>query len=836
MPNLEGEKVIFAVAQQPFEIRGEGDVVNTFGTLVPVVMADGEAAHEGDFPNAGLVWWMLRPGIRGLASPGRLLKGVLEPAVRFNRDDPQSQYFQVHRDSVTVVEGEDLLEVVTISDDAVNELRDLISGTPVAELNRPPAGVVLIRWQKQVIGPFKTLSTGEGVAFDVRLATLRADQTVTILSDDEFARVLGPARVLCDVDVSLTAQNRGRADGVLHCRYELLIGPGKASFARPEHPRAKLEADADIIRRLAKRLMTRKERQLLGEALDRLRKSTDEVGAEVTAEERRALELLQRQLGSARTELASLGTAIVESGLLGAQIEQAVEQRAASYIENNLAQLQAQVREKIAESSTRLEELEASRTRLESELTERRATAEKALTHELDELRRQSERELEAAAEKAMKLQQGQQALQTQLEAAVAHFKNERALVAAEVMATLAVLGDAPISPQSVGAAPPLRESQPAPIRVAMPAFVTVPAPASQPTEREFFERFQRHASASGFQYRPIDLVSFHLSVKCGDITILGGLSGVGKSSLPRLYADALSGDSAEARGRYHEVAVSPSWLDMRDLLGYVNALDRRFQPAECGLYQHLVFAQEEFAGKGLDSGISLVNMDEMNLAQVEHYFSGFLQALERPAGQRRVACFSATSVVADDPFSAWGELSLPASLRFVGTVNLDETTKQLSLRLLDRSNFIRIRPHLTAAAGVGLSLGSAPVVQGPPVSYRTFKDWVRPPQLPSDLAVVWDEVRRALAELGTTVSPRRQRAIEQFVASARDVTTQEAALDLQVTQRVLPQLRGALTAGARDSLQQLAEVFERREHDFPETRRNLEEMRDRIGDSGEWL
>jgi len=64
----------------------------------------------------------------------------------------------------------------------------------------------------------------------------------------------------------------------------------------------------------------------------------------------------------------------------------------------------------------------------------------------------------------------------------------------------------------------------------------------------------------------------------------------------------------------------------MRDLPGYVNTLDRRSQPAESGLYQHLIFAHEEFASKGMDSGICLLTLDEMNFAQVEHYFSGFLQ------------------------------------------------------------------------------------------------------------------------------------------------------------------------------------------------------------------
>src|ERR1019366_2064135 len=50
------------------------------------------------------------------------------------------------------------------------------------------------------------------------------------------------------------------------------------------------------------------------------------------------------------------------------------------------------------------------------------------------------------------------------------------------------------------------------------------------PVVLEFFERFERHVKDCGYSYRRQDLASFHVSVKCCDITILGGISGTGKS------------------------------------------------------------------------------------------------------------------------------------------------------------------------------------------------------------------------------------------------------------------------------------------------------------------
>jgi hypothetical protein len=130
--------------------------------------------------------------------------------------------------------------------------------------------------------------------------------------------------------------------------------------------------------------------------------------------------------------------------------------------------------------------------------------------------------------------------------------------------------------------------AQPAEAAFTLPPFACE-EPHSEPWpeigEVEFYERFRKHVKGSGYLYRDVDLASFHLSVKCSDMTVLGGVSGTGKSSLPRLYVEALAGYDVAGSGRYLNVAVSPSWLDMRDLLGHVNTLEGRFQPSEAGIH-----------------------------------------------------------------------------------------------------------------------------------------------------------------------------------------------------------------------------------------------------------
>jgi len=340
------------------------------------------------------------------------------------------------------------------------------------------------------------------------------------------------------------------------------------------------------------------------------------------------------------------------------------------------------------------------------------------------------------------------------------------------------------------------------------------------------FERFCKHVEASGFKHRRLDLAAFHLSVKCNDLTILGGLPGTGKSSLPRLYAEALAGDEFDdGQRRYLHVGVSPSWLDMRDVLGHTNALDRCFQPAESGLYQHLVCAQEEEQQRGTDSRLYFVCLDEMNLAQVEHYFSGFIQALERPHGLREVRCFSPELVSAIDPFAAWPTLRLPRTVRFIGTVNFDETTRQLSQRVLDRANLIRLRPpHLLDAKDPAPTRAT-----GPAVTLRNYRDWIDPsPRLDRSLGELIDRLKEPLTRLGCPLNPRRFNAIRKFVGSAPpEVLKPEQALDLQIAQRVLPQVRNLFRPGAPEALEVIKKTLEAHPSGFPESLLSLEEMGD---------
>jgi ABC-type transport system involved in cytochrome bd biosynthesis fused ATPase/permease subunit len=264
---------------------------------------------------------------------------------------------------------------------------------------------------------------------------------------------------------------------------------------------------------------------------------------------------------------------------------------------------------------------------LKRERDEKRAVFDaeiKGLRAKADE---EIEQERQHLSEQRQALHREQKTLEQAVSQAAARFGAGRSELLSDLLALLPALQATGVLLPPVGAqATSPTEKQRAAIVPLPAAFATSHTQSGQRLdEAEFFERFANHVQASGFRYRDADLKAFHLSAKCTDLTILTGLSGIGKSSLVRLYAEALAGEDVAARARLLTVDVSPSWTEPQDILGSVNLLDRQFEPASCGLFHHLLSAAREHEQAGSRSGIVLVALDEMNLAQVEHYFAGFI-------------------------------------------------------------------------------------------------------------------------------------------------------------------------------------------------------------------
>lgn len=312
----------------------------------------------------------------------------------------------------------------------------------------------------------------------------------------------------------------------------------------------------------------------------------------------------------------------------------------------------------------------------------------------------------------------------------------------------------------------------------------------------DYLLEMQALMEAKGYIVSRAELANFYLALAVSPLVILSGISGTGKSLLPRYFAELT--DSS-----FFAIPVQPQWADNTDVFGYVPTLasDRYVEG-------RLIPAVKEAGANPERLVIAL--FDEMNLAPVEHYFSDFLSVSEtRRRHHESVVTdhlpieLPAISDVLGDQYALLRGVTLPYNLRVVGTANMDETTKSFSPKVLDRAFAIEFDdPDLTAFVGGGSSRGGAPlgrlakrlIEHGNPINVlEAFADSGEMFQYVAELLT---EVQEILRRGGVRFGYRTRDAILLYLHywKAFDLSsamTANAAFDFCLLQKVLPKING---------------------------------------------
>lgn len=311
-----------------------------------------------------------------------------------------------------------------------------------------------------------------------------------------------------------------------------------------------------------------------------------------------------------------------------------------------------------------------------------------------------------------------------------------------------------------------------------------------------------------GLHFNKRLLYAFHTALKTAEwapLTVLAGVSGTGKSELPRLYA--------HFGGLYFApVSVQPNWDSQESMLGFFNSIDNRFdaQPVLNFLAQTQKNWEPEADGyPGLREAMSLVLLDEMNLAHPELYFAEFLSKLELRRGTRLDDIPSLDVKIGSGmrPY----RLSLDRNVLWVGSMNQDETTKSLSDKVLDRSVVIHF-PRPTELKRRQVLKPLTERNRGTILSRKTWGSWWQRKSTFTDVEIApykefVESMNMFLGVAGRAIGHRVWQSVEYYmsnyplVIAAGDDKRAKAeamhtAFEDQLVQKVMPKLRGIDTRG----------------------------------------
>ena len=336
--------------------------------------------------------------------------------------------------------------------------------------------------------------------------------------------------------------------------------------------------------------------------------------------------------------------------------------------------------------------------------------------------------------------------------------------------------------------------------------------------ENTWLEKFASDLQDKGIIFNRRTINAFHTGLKVADaspIVVLAGISGTGKSLLPRLYAHAIGMN-------YVQSAVQPRWDNPSDMLGFYNYMEGRFKATELSrfLWQFDIYNNEKAAIRYKENPpMNLILLDEMNLARVEYYFSDMLSKLEVRRGldpkdrtQRKNAEIE-IECGASNKNTETRHLFIGSNTLFVGTMNEDETTQALSDKVMDRSNVLRFgRPE---------KLESHPDIDGFMKTYperqllqEQWKSWQANTQKDDEeLREIMQQLNDAMSKLNRPFAHRVWQAVDQYVANypkVNDRSKYDAMAD-QVEMKILPKLQGIEKedSKAKDNLASIRKIIE---------------------------
>ena len=336
--------------------------------------------------------------------------------------------------------------------------------------------------------------------------------------------------------------------------------------------------------------------------------------------------------------------------------------------------------------------------------------------------------------------------------------------------------------------------------------------------EADLIDHVVSYVRSRGFTYPEGLVKTCYVSLKTKQFMVFAGPSGMGKTAMTKLLAEALTGSDR----RYLRIAVQPDWVDEKPILGFYNPITQTYVSTP---FLDLLLDAIEHRDR-----LYIVCLDEMNLARVERYFASILSAME--SEDREIVLHGISGGVKTvDGRVIPPRIKLPENVVFIGTINVDEVSHPLSPKLLDRANVIEFHAKKVGERGEPTEYERRVELTYENLeAYRNgvdegVKEYVLP---------ILERINSITSEHGFPVSLRVREEVLRYVANSRGVFSDNLeenmrmAMDLQIKQRILPKLSGS--EEIRPMLEDLLELFE---GVFPESAEKVRRMLRRLNRVG---
>lgn len=174
------------------------------------------------------------------------------------------------------------------------------------------------------------------------------------------------------------------------------------------------------------------------------------------------------------------------------------------------------------------------------------------------------------------------------------------------------------------------------------------------------------------------DIINIFTCVTQNFLTVFSGEPGTGKTSMCNIIGDILGlNQFGKDINRFVSVSVERGWSSKRDFIGYYNPLTKKYDKNNSKVFDALQTLDLE---RDNSEYPYLITLDEANLSQMEYYWSDFMRLADRTSDLD-----SYINIGTENDFF------VPRTLRFLATINTDQTTEPLSPRLIDRACIIKL-------------------------------------------------------------------------------------------------------------------------------------------------